>query len=198
MPGRLWNAWATAPPVSPEVAARMVSGAASLSRSADIMRAMKRAPMSLKACVGPWKSSSMWMPGSTSRRGTGKSSAPCTAWRRMLSATSRPSRWRATTKARSGNVRSARAARSSSGRGGTEAGTKSPPSGAWPRKRASGKVQVGPGVRRAGVPRVLISCIGWRGGARRSGEGAGFGRSCLCGTYATVGCNIWVGRHPPA
>ncbi|MPM47258.1 hypothetical protein SDC9_93966 [bioreactor metagenome] len=57
MPGTLWKLLATALPVSPEVAARIIL---SLSDSLAIEAntpAMNLAPTSLKARVGPWNSS---------------------------------------------------------------------------------------------------------------------------------------------
>ncbi len=62
----LWNADATAPPVSPDVATSMVRGLDGLSWWAsfftryDMRRAMNLAPKSLNARVGPWKSSRMY------------------------------------------------------------------------------------------------------------------------------------------
>ena len=50
-----WKAWATAAPVSPEVAVRMVIGAPSLMRARHW--AINRPPKSLKASVGPWNNS---------------------------------------------------------------------------------------------------------------------------------------------
>ena len=58
MPGRPWNAAATAPPVSPEVATRIVSGFPDLCGRRANAAARKHAPTSLNAAVGPWKSSS--------------------------------------------------------------------------------------------------------------------------------------------
>ena len=61
VPGRPKKACATALPVSPEVATSTVRGVSSALRCA-ISRAMTRAPTSLKANVGPWKSSSAATP----------------------------------------------------------------------------------------------------------------------------------------
>src|SRR5437773_4753506 len=57
-PGRSWKAAATAPPVSPEVATRMVSARSPWPRRRAKQAARKRAPKSLNAAVGPWNSSS--------------------------------------------------------------------------------------------------------------------------------------------
>src|SRR5205823_3677279 len=57
-PGRSWKAAATAPPVSPEVATRMVSARSPRPRRRAKQAARKRAPKSLNAAVGPWNSSS--------------------------------------------------------------------------------------------------------------------------------------------
>ena len=59
---------ATALPVSPDVATRIVK-ARSPSWSAAISCAITRAPTSLKANVGPWKSSTTYKPGSISTSG---------------------------------------------------------------------------------------------------------------------------------
>ena len=75
-PGWRWNAAATAAPVSPDVATRIVSGLASLRRTRAMLAARKRAPKSLKAAVGPWNNSSTWSAGVPSARsGAGKSNA---------------------------------------------------------------------------------------------------------------------------
>jgi len=74
-PGRPWNAAATAPPVSPDVATRMVSGRASPPRRRNMSAARKRAPTSLNAAVGPWKSSSTVVWPGRSRSGTAKVNA---------------------------------------------------------------------------------------------------------------------------
>ncbi len=56
--GRPTNAAATAPPVSPEVATRIVSRRGSARGMRSSVAARKRAPKSLNAAVGPWNSSS--------------------------------------------------------------------------------------------------------------------------------------------
>ena len=58
MPALPWNAWATALPVSPEVATSTWMRVPSVATKASIAAARNCAPKSLKAQVGPWKSSS--------------------------------------------------------------------------------------------------------------------------------------------
>ena len=52
-----WNAWATAAPVSPDVAVKIVTFLFSLNACKHL--AIKRAPKSLKASVGPWNNSNI-------------------------------------------------------------------------------------------------------------------------------------------
>ena len=56
IPGMLWNACATAAPVSPLVAVRMVNCRPSSCKKRPISRAIMRAAKSLKDAVGPWSS----------------------------------------------------------------------------------------------------------------------------------------------
>ena len=56
MPGILWNACATAAPVSPLVAVRMVSCLPSSARNRPNIRAIICAAKSLNDAVGPWSS----------------------------------------------------------------------------------------------------------------------------------------------
>ncbi len=73
-PGRLWNAAATAPPVSPDVATRICSCGSFGPRARPMQAARKRAPKSLNAAVGPWNSSSTLSRSSpvSGTRGAGK------------------------------------------------------------------------------------------------------------------------------
>src|SRR5690606_25847265 len=128
-PGWPWNAAATAAPVSPEVATRMVSGRSAPRRMRARQAARKRAPTSLNAAVGPWNSSSTWSPGVASgTSGTGKSSASA-----QIAASSGSSASPAKNGASSAVVVSARLAPGRSWRGaGSACGTYRPPSGARP------------------------------------------------------------------
>ena len=51
--GTPWKAWATALPVSPDVAVRITSSPLSFAMKADIQRAIMRAAKSLNDAVGP-------------------------------------------------------------------------------------------------------------------------------------------------
>ena len=55
-PGILWNAWATAAPVSPLVAVRMVTCRSSSRKNRPNIRAIICAAKSLNDAVGPWSS----------------------------------------------------------------------------------------------------------------------------------------------
>ena len=60
MPGTPWNAWATALPVSPEVAVRMTSEPSPRLTSRPSSRPIIRAAKSLNEAVGPWSRRSTW------------------------------------------------------------------------------------------------------------------------------------------
>ena len=84
-PGTLWNALPTAEPVSPDVATRMWRGLSSLRLKYDITRAIKRAPKSLNAHVGPWKSSRTYEFGSRPETFAGKGYASFMSFLRSFS-----------------------------------------------------------------------------------------------------------------
>src|SRR5690606_14908066 len=134
MPRRPWNAAATAPPVSPDVATRIVTGRAESSPTSgsarSIRAARKRAPTSLNAAVGPWNSSSTAsLPSTSGFSGTGKFNAS-----RQIAGSSRSSGEPAKNGARTSAAISASVSpRTSSGvKRGSASGTYRPPSGASP------------------------------------------------------------------
>ena len=144
---------ATALPVSPEVAARIVTGSAlwpPCRSPSPMSRAIVRAPTSLNESVGPWNSSSTWTPShpppESGTSGTGNESASRTispSRSAPVSSTSHGVRRRVP---RSG---SESASSQPGARGGTCVGTKRPPSGASPARSASRNETVSP------PPRVL-------------------------------------------
>src|SRR5690606_22265758 len=143
-PGWPWNAAATAAPVSPEVATRMVSGRSAPRRMRARQAARKRAPTSLNAAVGPWNSSRTWSPGVASgTSGTGKSSASA-----QIAGSSASSASPAKNGASSPAVVSARLAPACSWRGaGSACGTYRPPSGARPAAMAWLRFTAGAALR---------------------------------------------------
>ncbi len=147
MPGRPWNAAATAPPVSPEVATRIVSVRRVSRCSRPRHAARKRAPKSLKAAVGPWKSSSTAASPSVASgtSGTGKSKAS-----RTIAASSGASTSSSKNGARKRVATGTSAlvpSKSAALLSGKRSGTYSPPSGARPRCRAPDSVAVSLALR---------------------------------------------------
>src|SRR5690606_23203770 len=186
-PGWPWNAAATAAPVSPEVATRMVSGRSAPRRMRARQAARKRAPMSLNAAVGPWNSSSTWSFGVASgSSGTGKSKASA-----QIAGSSASSASPAKNGASSPLVVSARVAPARSWRGaGSACGTYRPPSGARPAAMAWLRFTAGAALRvemkfivdpsergaTAGRPSVIVMpgcAVGPRPGRRLQQRGAG-------------------------
>src|SRR6266480_876607 len=142
-PGRSWKAAATAPPVSPEVATRMVSARSPRPRRRAKQAARKRAPKSLNAAVGPWNSSStesLLCPGRATS-GAGKLNAS-----EASGANSGASGSPATNGASSRTATLARSSAPSNCGGasrGQPTGTYSPPSGARPWRTAALKPAAG-------------------------------------------------------
>src|SRR5690606_14725209 len=172
-PGWPWNAAATAAPVSPDVATRMVSGCVCPWRIRASVAARKRAPTSLNAAVGPWNSSSTWSPGVASGfSGTGKSSASA-QMAGSAGASASPSKNGASSEA----VVWARLAPASSARpAGNLAGTYRPPSGASPAAMAWLSDAGGEALRVEMNSMVgSVSSLSWIVGARQALQQRGAG-----------------------
>src|SRR5213082_2737129 len=142
-PGRWWKAAATAPPVSPEVATRMVSGRSAPWRRQPKQPARKRAPKSLKAAVGPWNSSSTEsLPSGTSgTSGAGKSSASAASGASSRASGSPSMKGASSRPAMAGSPPAP--SKSAGARCGQLRGTLRPPSGASPWSTAAPKLTVG-------------------------------------------------------
>ena len=136
-PGTLKNPLATALPVSPEVATKIKISLSSLRCKYAISRAIKRAPKSLKANVGPWNNSSTNKSSLNGCNGASKSKASCTISRKAVSGTSSFRNKRAISNAISRKLMFGRYFRISDSRRGISIGMNSPPSGAKPLKTAS-------------------------------------------------------------
>src|SRR5215472_18583599 len=102
-------------------------------------RAIKRAPKSLKARVGPWKSSSMWSAGESETSFTGKLIASATICQSTSSGTSGVANGFTTRKQTSVKGRRRNSSSSSAVCRAISAGMYKPPSGARPRKTAPRK-----------------------------------------------------------
>ncbi len=147
MPGWRWNAAATAAPVSPDVATRIVNGRASARGSRRRQAARKRAPKSLNAQVGPWNSSSIAVSGCAASGRNGASNVKASA---QMAGSSPAS----ASPAKNGASRVAAVSASvpcgSNAAGsidGNASGTYRPPSGASPAAIASPIGTVGPALR---------------------------------------------------
>src|ERR1700732_1721085 len=147
MPARSWKAAATAPPVSPEVATRMVSARSSAPRRRAKHAARKRAPKSLNAAVGPWNSSSTASRPSASSgtSGAGKSNASRVS-SGSFPASGSPPRKGASSRAPTAGSPCSPAKSCGTSRG-QLSGTYSPPSGASPCRSAALKPRAGASPR---------------------------------------------------
>ena len=147
-PGTLAKPAIAAEPVSPDVAVRMRTRrpcAAAVIRTGSTERAT-----SLNAPVGPWKSSRILKP-SASTSGVGSFAGNLE--RRLRMASSRTDSGTSSKNApRAMRSASASVAAEPSGRGRGDAGTKSPPSGASPRRIAGSEST-------ANIERVLVNFI---------------------------------------
>ena len=123
MPATPWNACATAPPVSPEVATSTTSRWWRSRPNQAISRAINRAPKSLKASVGPWNNSSTEIPGATGTSGTGKSRASSHIRSSSGGGTAPPSTWPSTAEVIRGNDKARHPSHHEAGMGSSAAGT---------------------------------------------------------------------------
>ena len=133
---------ATAPPVSPEVATKTVTFLGLCSLKYPIQRAIKRAPTSLNAMVGPWKSSRVAVLSLILFTGKSKQRVSATIFSNRASGMVPPTNGRITSTPISTMDFVAIAARKSSFNLGVLSGKYNPLSGASPRITASEKLAV--------------------------------------------------------